>query len=104
MLFQRMLPGAMGVPPPRTRKRIKRMIIILEHGTPALKDRWPGHTFIPQRVFGPSQYLMMLLVQLTKPKSTSKPTLKPKLTLKLLPANSTLKLIPPETQSDAEEC
>ena len=70
---------------------------------PALKDRWPGHPSIPPRVFGPSQYLMMPLVQLTKPKSTSKPTSKLKLTLKLLLANSTLKLVPPETQSDAEE-
>ena len=48
---------------------------------------------------GPSQYLMTPLVQLTKPKSTSKL----KLTLKPLPANSTSKLVPPETQSDAEE-
>ena len=87
MLFQRMLPGAMGVPSPRTRECIKRMIIILEGGTPALKDRWPGHPSIPPRMFGPSQYLMMPPVQITKQK----------LTLKLLPANSTSKLIPPET-------
>ena len=84
MLFQRMLSGAMGVPPPRTREHIKRMILILEHGTPALKDRWPGHPFIPPRVFGPSQFLVMLLVQMTKLK----------LTLKPLPANSTSKLVP----------
>ena len=92
-----MLPGTTGVPPPRIRDHIKRMI--LEHGTPASKDRWPGHPSIPPRVFGPSQYLMTPLVQLIKPKST----LKPKLTSKPLPANSTLELVPPETQSDAEE-
>ena len=39
-------------------------------------------------------------VQLNKPKSTSKL----KLTSKPLPANLTLKLVPPETWSDAEEC
>ena len=100
MLFQSMLPGTMGVPPPRTRDRIKRMIVVLEHGTQALKDRWPGHPSIPPRVFGPSQYLMMPPVQLTKLKSTSKP----KLTSKPLPANLTSKLVPPETLSDAEEC
>ena len=89
----------MGVPLPRTRECIKWMIIILEFGTPVLKDRWPGHPSIPPRVFGPSQYLVTPPVQLTKPKSTSKL----KLTLKPLPANLTLKLVPPETQSDAEE-
>ena len=92
VLFWRMLPGAMGVPPPRTRECTKRMIIILECGTPASKDRWPGHPSILPRVFGPSQYLMMPPVQLTKLKST----LKLKLTSKPLPANSTSKLVPPE--------
>ena len=99
VLSQRMLPGAMGVPPPRTRECIKRMFIILERGTPALKDRWPGHPSISPSVFGPSQYLVMPPAQLTKPKSTSKL----KLTSKLLAAYSTSKLAPPETQSDAEE-
>ena len=94
----------MGVPPPRMRDHIKWMIIILECMTPALKIRWPGHPSIPPRVFGPSQCLMMPPVQLTRLKSTSKPTLKPKLTLKPLPANATSKLIPPKTQSDVEEC
>ena len=94
-----MLSGAMGVPPPRTRDCIKRMIIVLEHGTPALKDRWSGHPIIPPRVFGPSQYLVTPPVQLTKPKST----LKLKLTSKPLPANLTSKLWPPETWSDAKE-
>ena len=93
VLFQRILPGAMGVPPPQTCKHIKRMIPILDGGTPASKGRWIGHPSIPPRVFGPSQYLMMPPVQMTKPKLMSK----------LLPANSTLKLVPPETQSDAEE-
>ena len=93
----------MGVPPPRTRDCIKRMIVILEHGTPALKDRWPGHPSILPRMFGPSQYLVTLLVQLTKPKSTKEPTSKPKLTSKPLPANTTSKLVPPKIQSDAEE-
>ena len=91
-----MLPGATT----KMRERINRMIIILEHGTPALKDRWPGHPSILPRVFGPSQYLVMPPVQLTKPKSTSKL----KLTSKPLPANSTSKLVLTETQSDAEEC
>ena len=86
------------------RDHIKRMIIILERGTPALKVRWLGHPSIPPRVFGPSQYLMTPPVQSTKLKSTSKPTSKPKLTSKPLPANATSKLVPPETQSDAEEC
>ena len=93
-----MLPDAMGVPLPRTRERIKRMIIVLERGTPASKDRWPGHPSIPSRVFGPSQYLVLPPVQLTKLKSI----MKLKLTSKPLLANSTLKLVPPETQSDAE--
>ena len=100
MLFQRMLPGAMGVPPPRTREHIKRMIIFLKQGTPASKDRWPRHSSILPKVFGPSQYLMMQPVHITKPKLT----MKPKLTSKPLPANSTSKLVQPETPSDAEEC
>ena len=83
----------MGVPPPRTRERIRKMIPILEHGTPMLKERWIGHPFIPPRVFGPSQYLMTPPVQMTKLKLKSKP----------LPANSISKLVPPETQSDAKE-
>ena len=43
VLFQRMLPGAMGMPPPKTREYTKKMIIILEHGTHELKERWIGH-------------------------------------------------------------
>ena len=89
----------MGVPPPRARDRIKRMIAILERGMPALKDRWSGHPAIPPRVFGPSQYLMMPLAQLTKPKPKSKPMV----TSKPLPTEATLRLIPPETRSDVEE-
>ena len=99
VLFQRLLPGTMGVPLPRMRDCIKRMIAILRHGMLALKDRWPGHPSILPRVFGPSQYLMRPLAQLTKPK----PKLKPMVTLKPLPADATSKLTPPETQSDAEE-
>ena len=95
VLFQRMLPGAMGVPPMQTHECIKRMIPILERGTPALKERWIGHPSIPPRVLGPSQYLIMPPVRLTKPRLTLKP-------LHIL--NSILKLVPPETQSDAEEC
>ena len=88
VLFQRMLPGAMGVPPPKSCECIKRMIPILEWGTPTSKERWIRHPSIPPRVFGPSQYLVMPPVQMTKPKLTSKP----------LPAwNSTLKLDPPKT-------
>ena len=60
---------------------------------PALKDRWPGHPSIPLRVFGPSQYLVTLPIQLTKPMVTSKP----------LQAGAALKLVPPESWSDAEE-
>ena len=85
------------MPLPRTRDRIKRMIVILECGTPASKDRWPGHPSIPPMVFGPSQYLVMPPVQLTKPKSTSKLTPKPELTLKPLPTDAASKLVPPET-------
>ena len=89
-----MLPGATGVPPPRTCKHIKRMIPIFEWGTPASMERWIWHPSIPPRVFGPSQYLIMPPVRLTKPR----------LTLKLLPALSSIsKLVPPETQGDAEE-
>ena len=69
------------------------MIPILERGTPMSKERSIGHPSIPPRVFGPSQYLVMSPIQMTKPKLTSKP----------LPANSIPKLVPPETQSDAEE-
>ena len=75
------------------------MIAILEHGMLASKDMWPGHPSILPRVFGPSQYLMMPLAQLTK----LKPKLKPMVTLKPLPADTTSKLTPPETQSDAKE-
>ena len=89
----------MGVPLPKMRDHIKRMIIILEHGTLALKDRWPGHPSIPPRVFGPSQYLMTPPAQLTNLKPKPKPTV----TLKPLPADAPLKLVPQETQSDAEE-
>ena len=95
MLFQRMLPGAIGVPPPRTQECTKRMIPILEHGTPMSKERWIGHPSIPLRVFLPGQYLVMLPIQMTKPKVTSKP----------LPVRSlTSKLVPLETQSNAEDC
>ena len=87
--FQRLLPGATGVPLPKMRDRIKRIIAILEHGTPALKDRWLGHLSIPPRVFGPSQYLMIPPTQLTK--------LKLMVTSKPLPADAPLKLVPPET-------
>ena len=75
------------------------MIAILEHGTLASKDRWPGHPSIPPRVFGSSQYLMTPSTQLTKPK----PKLKPMVTSKPLPTDAPSKLVPPETQSDAEE-
>ena len=88
VLFQRMLPGAMGVPAPKIQECIKRMIPILECGTPMLKDRWIGHPSIPLSMFGPSQYLVMPPVWMTKPKLTSKP----------LPAwSSTSKLVPPKT-------
>ena len=89
-----MLPGAMGIPSSKTRECIKKMITILEHGTPMSKERWIGHPSILLRVFGPSQYLVTLLIQMTKPKLTSKP----------LPALSSIsKLVPQETQSDAED-
>ena len=99
VLFQRLLPGAMGVPPPKMRDRMKRMIAILEHGMPASKDWWLGHPSIPPRVFGPSQYLMTPLTQLTKPKL--KPM--PMVTWNPFPADAPSKLIPLEAQSDAEE-
>ena len=89
----------MGVPPPKMRDHIKRMIAIIEHGSPALKDRWPGHPSILPRVFGPSQYLMTPLTRLTKLKLK----LKPMVTSKPLQADAPSKLVPPETQSDAEE-
>ena len=93
VLFQRLLPGATGVPLPKMRDCTKRMIAILEHEMLALKDRWPGHPSILPRVFGPSQYLMTPLTQLTK------------LKLKLNPmvTSKPVKLVPPETQSDAKE-
>ena len=87
LLFQRMLSGATGVPPPRTRDHIRKMIPILECGTPMLKERWIGHPSIPPRVFGPNQYLVTQPVWMTKLKLTSK----------LLPANSISKLVPRET-------
>ena len=59
VLFQRMLPGATGVPPPKIQECIGRMIPILQHGTPMSKERWIGHPSIPPRTFGPSQYLVM---------------------------------------------
>ena len=72
VLFQKMLPGAMGTPPPKTQEYIK-MIASLEHGTPELKERWIGHPSILLWVFGPSQYLMTPAIQMTKPKLTLKP-------------------------------
>ena len=75
------------------------MIIILEQEMPASKDRWPGRPSIPQRVFGPSQYLVMLPVQQTR----LKPKPKPIVTSKPLPAGAASKLVPLETQSNAEE-
>ena len=84
----------MGVPPPKTRESIKRMTSILEHGTPMLKERWTGYPSIPLKVFGPSKYLMILSIWMTKPR----------LTLKPLPAwSSTLKLVLSGTQSNAED-
>ena len=99
VLFQRLLPGATGVPLPKMRDCTKRMIAILEHEMMASKDRWPGHPSIPPRVFGSSQYLMTPPTQLTKPKP------KPKLmvTSKPLPADAPSKLVSPETWSDAKE-
>ena len=61
---------------------------------PASKDRWPEHPSIPPWVFRPSQYPVMLPVQLTRPK----PKLKPMVTSKLLPAGAASKLEPQETQ------
>ena len=69
------------------------MIPILECGTPMSKERWIEHPSIPPRVFGPSQYLLTPPVWMFKLKLTSKS----------LPASSTSKLVPPETQSDAED-
>ena len=83
----------MGVPTQRTRECIRRMIPILECGTPMSKERWIEHPSIPPRVFGPSQYLLTPPVWMFKLKLTSKS----------LPASSTSKLVPPETQSDAED-
>ena len=95
MLFGRMLPGATGVPLPKTQEHIKRMIPILERGTPMSKERWIGHPSIPPRTLGPSQYVMTPPVQM----------IKLRLTLKPLPAkSSTSKLVPLETRSDAEDC
>ena len=88
VLFRRLLPGAMGVPLPKKRGRINRIIAILKHGMPASKDRWPGHPSIPLRVFGLSQYLMMPPNQLTKQKLK----LKPMVTLKPLPTDAASKL------------
>ena len=99
VLFQRLLPGTMGVPLSKMRDQIKRMITILEGEMPASKDTWPGHASIPQRVFGPSQYLVMLPVQPTR----SKPKPKPMVTLKPLLSGTPAKLVPPGTQNDAEE-
>ena len=95
VLFHRMLPGAMGTPPPEIQAYIKRMIIILEHGMHELKDRWIGHPSIPLRVFGPRQYLMTPPIQVTKPKVTLRP---------LPPSSSTLKLVLKETCSNPEDC
>ena len=81
-------------PPPKTRKYIKKMIIILEHGTHESKDWWIGHPSILLRKFGPRQYLMTPLNQETKPKVTSKP---------LPTSSSTSKLVPKETQSYPED-
>ena len=89
-----MLPGGMGMSPPKTREYIKKMIAILEHGTHKSKERWIGHPSIQLKVFGPKLYLMTPPVQMTKPKVTSN----------LLPASSSIsKLVPKETRGDAED-
>ena len=95
VLFDQMLPGATGIPPPRTQEYIKRMIIILEHGMHKSKDRWIGHPFIPPRKFCLRQYLVTPPIQETNPKMTSR----------LLPmSSSTWKLVLRETRSNPEDC
>ena len=54
--------GQSPVLPLKTQECIRRMIPILEHGTPMSKERWIGHPSIPSRTFKPSQYLMTLPV------------------------------------------
>ena len=89
-----MLPGAMAIPPSKTQECIKKMIAILEHGTPVPKERWIGHPSILLLVFGPSQYLVTPPIWMTKPKLTSKP----------LPALSSIsKLALQETRSKVED-
>ena len=88
VLFGHLLPGATGIPPPKTREYIKKMIAIMEHDTPTSKDRWIGHPSIPPRMFGPRQYLVTPPIQKTKPRVTSKP---------LPPSSSVSKLVPKET-------
>ena len=49
------------------------MIKILNEDTCPDIDHWEGHPCIPMRVFGPKQYLIVPLLELSKPKVTSRP-------------------------------
>ena len=49
------------------------MIKILNEDTCPDIDHWEGHPCIPKRVFGPKQYLIDPLLQLSKPKVILRP-------------------------------
>ena len=85
--FSHSLPGATGYPLLKIRENIKKMVAILEHETPDMKERWLGHQSIPPRVLGPKQYLVSLPTQQAKPRVTSKP---------MPAACSSSRLVPPE--------
>ena len=55
------------------RRKIESVIKVLNKHTCPNINHWEGHPCIPRRVFGPKEYLIDPLLQLSKPKMTSRP-------------------------------
>ena len=67
VLFHCLPPGDRVRPVLSIRDKIVRMIAILHSDTYPDMDRWPGHSCIPRRVFGPREYLVNPPIQPTRP-------------------------------------
>ena len=79
VLYHHTLLGVQGRPEDEhIRRKIQLMIKILNEDTCPDIHCWEGHPCIPKRVFGPKEYLIDPLLQLSKPR----------VTLRLLPAAS----------------
>ena len=74
VLYHCTLPGEQGRPEDEhIRRKIELIIKILNEDTCPDIDRWEGHPCIPKTVFRPKQYLINPLLQLSKPKVSSRP-------------------------------